>query len=75
MDEIKKNQAIEIIANQLTKLPAEIREKEAHNMSLYVVKTACKANFGSLPENWSDETKKLYELVKEISSKAIAKIG
>lgn len=83
--------AAEIIANEITKLPANTpmdygtlgaqlgntkRESEAHNMALAFVQQFYKIQFtGALRETWTVEQKEAYKVVTEITEKAIASTG
>jgi hypothetical protein len=90
MDTIKTQKAIEIIAAEIAKLPANTimdhgtlgngrgltkREGVAHDMAKTFVTMLTKIDFGGLPQNWSPDQDAAYESVKDIAAAAVANVG
>jgi hypothetical protein len=90
MDTNKINQATEIIATQIAKLPANRpmdhgtlgnfngltqREGQAKDMAKTFVTMLTGIDFGGLPETWTAEQSAAWTTVKEIAAAAVAKSG
>lgn len=90
MDTSKKEQAIQIITSQISKISANTpmdygtvgalrgetkRESAAFNMARLVVTRMGGQFTGTLPENYSDEERESVKVAKEIAAAAIAITG
>ena len=91
MNEQKNQQATEIIAKEISKLPANTpmdhgtlgaynkltkREGQAESMALYFVTRMYKIEFpAKCIDEWTAEEKQWYEVVKQMAAAAIAITG